>query len=175
MARTWLSLTSVLGYLHRHGLVPLDLKPSNVIVTAGLARLIDLSHARPPGPCPAGFGTREYMPPEQLRGGRVTPASDVYGLGGVLFRAATRRRPFRAPDRATAPNQPADLAPLREASGPPAELVRLITGCLDPHPARRPGLPEVTDLFEELTHRVAPPAAGGQSSPRLEHRQGEPA
>jgi serine/threonine protein kinase len=175
LAELGCQLTSVLGYLHHHGLLHLDLKPSNVIVSAGLARLIDLSHARPPGPCTAGFGTREYMPPEQLRGGQVTPASDVYGLGGVLFRAATRRRPFRAADRDTAPDQPADLAPLREANSPPAELVRLITGCLDPRPARRPDLPELTDLFEELTRRVAPPPAEEQSSPPLEHRQGEPA
>jgi serine/threonine protein kinase len=158
-------LTSALGYLHRHGLLHLDLKPSNVVASAGLARLIDLSHARPPGPCPAGFGTREYMPPEQLRGGEVSTASDVYGLGGVLFRATTRHRPFRAADRDTTPDQPTNLTPLRQSTDLPAELVGIITGCLDPHPARRPSLPEITDLFEELIRRVGPPRPDDQSSP----------
>lgn len=143
-------LASVLGYLHHHGHLHLDLKPSNVVVSAGLARLIDLSHTRPPGPCPAGFGTREYMPPEQLRGGQVSPASDVYGLGAVLFRTATRHRPFESAEREADPHRPARLAQLRRRRSLPPEFVELISSCLDPDPTGRPNLTGATDALDKL-------------------------
>lgn len=89
-----LHLCSALAYMHRQPLLHLDLKPSNVISDNGQAKLIDLSIARAPGRAQPGVGTREYMAPEQVRGGRVDASTDVYGLGGVLFEAATGRRPL---------------------------------------------------------------------------------
>ncbi|WP_114905792.1 protein kinase domain-containing protein [Ornithinimicrobium murale] len=74
----------------------LDLKPSNIVAQAGKATLLDLSLAQAPGPCPAGMGTTEYMAPEQVAGDRVDTPTDVWGLAGVLYRAATGRRPFPA-------------------------------------------------------------------------------
>lgn len=140
-------LASVVGYLHAHHTLHLDLKPSNIVAEAGRARVLDLSHARRPGPCPAGFGTREYMPPEQLTGGHVDTASDVYALGGVLYRAATRRRPFTATARDHAPGLRPPALPLRRRTALPASLIDLITTCLDPHPAARPTLPEILTLL----------------------------
>jgi serine/threonine protein kinase len=92
----WLGvhLCSALSYLHRRPILHLDLKPSNVISDAGQAKLIDLSIARKPGPIKPGIGTAEYMAPEQREGGRVDGFTDVYGLGGVLFEAATGERPL---------------------------------------------------------------------------------
>lgn len=87
-------LASALGYLHHKGWLHLDLKPSNIVAEAGRARLIDLSIARRPGRVRAGTGTFEYLSPEQARGDRVTAASDVWGLGAVLFAALTAGPPF---------------------------------------------------------------------------------
>lgn len=87
-----LHLCSALTYLHRRPLLHLDLKPSNVISDAGQAKLIDLSIARAPGRAKPGIGTAEYMAPEQHNGGRVDTFTDVYGLGAVLFEAATGER-----------------------------------------------------------------------------------
>jgi serine/threonine protein kinase len=91
----WLGihLCSALSYLHRQPLLHLDLKPSNVISDAGQAKLIDLSIARAPGRTKPGIGTLEYMAPEQQAGGHVDAWTDVYGLGGVLYEAATGERP----------------------------------------------------------------------------------
>lgn len=98
------------GYLHRHAILHLDLRPSNIVVGAGQACVLDLSHARSPGRCPREFGTDEYVSPEQLLGGQVTEASDVYGVAGVLYRAATRRRPF---PRGTRNEDPDAIPPFR--------------------------------------------------------------
>ena len=87
-------LCSAMHYLHRQGLLHLDLKPSNIVSDLGLAKVLDLSIARPPGRVRGGAGTRQYMAPEQARGGPVTANADVSGIGAVLFEATTGRRPF---------------------------------------------------------------------------------
>ena len=93
-----LHLASAVRYLHAHGWLHLDLKPSNVISECGRAKLIDMSVARQPGPAHGGVGTLFYMAPEQARGGDLGPAADVWGIGVVMFEAATGEPAFDAPD-----------------------------------------------------------------------------
>ena len=59
-----LQLASALRYLHGHGVLHLDVKPSNVVAEAGRAKLIDLSLARAPGRYRAGLGTWCNLSPE---------------------------------------------------------------------------------------------------------------
>lgn len=151
-------LCSVVGYLHRNGWLHLDLKTSNIIAEAGRARLIDLSHLRRPGPCPPGFGTAQYMAPEQLLGTEVTTATDVYGLGGVLFRMATRHRPFGRKERDADPCRPAALSLLRRRRLP-REFTTVVAGCLEVDPAARPTLPEAAEVFDHAVCAEKQPAS----------------
>ena len=89
-----LQLSSAVGYLHRHGVLHLDLKPSNIVAEAGRAKLIDLSVARAPGRAKAGMGTWRYMAPEQARAATVGRAADVWGVGVVLWSAIWGDTPF---------------------------------------------------------------------------------
>jgi eukaryotic-like serine/threonine-protein kinase len=97
LAHLGIHLASAVGYLHAHDRLHLDLKPSNVIAEAGRAKLIDLSVARPPGPAHGGIGTFYYMAPEQVRGGVLGPPADVWGIGALLFEAATGEPAFDDP------------------------------------------------------------------------------
>jgi serine/threonine protein kinase len=99
IAALGLHLCSAIAYVHRHGVLHLDLKPSNVVGERGQAKLIDFSIARPPGRARRSMGTRVYMAPEQKSGGELTAATDVWGIGGVLYEAATGSRANGEPVR----------------------------------------------------------------------------
>ncbi len=146
-----LHLCSAIGYLHRQGHLHLDLKPSNVICVGGLAKVIDLSLAAPPGWRRRGAGTRGYMAPEQARGGRLDESADVWGIGAVLYDAATGRTPFEAETG----EDYAQLARRAEPVGrhrrlPPA-LATAIDACLAPERRARPGVEELATTLDALT------------------------
>lgn len=141
-----LHVCSAVGYLHRDGILHLDIKPSNVIAEAGRAKLIDLSVARRPGRCPAELGTWCYMPPEQVHGGTVGPPADIWAVGGLLFEAATGDCAFddAADDDLDYPQivRRADPVASRRR-GLPRELTRVIDRALEPDPEARPRLEEI--------------------------------
>ena len=100
-----LQLASALHYLAAEGVVHLDLKPANIIMS-GPPRLIDLSVAvdlEGAAALRSPVGTDSYMAPEQCLPGElgpVGPPADVWGLGATLYRAATGERPFGRATRA---------------------------------------------------------------------------
>lgn len=142
----WLGvhLCRATGYLHRHGILHLDLKPGNIVAEAGRAKVIDLSLARPPGECPPGLGTAAYFSPEQARGEFVTTASDVWGIGAVLYEAATATTPFKAPDDNEAYEQTERRAHSVSAHRRlPRSLAAAVNRCLEPRPDERPSVAEL--------------------------------
>ncbi|HEX5086212.1 MAG TPA: serine/threonine-protein kinase [Nocardioides sp.] len=127
-------LASVLGYLHRHGWVHLDVKPDNVVVQEGRAILIDLGLAARPGRLERGMGTDGYAAPEQDAGGTVSPATDVWGLAATLFECVAGAAPGRDPD----------------LSRVPVRLRPLLAACLQAEPGRRPSLDVLRDRLDSL-------------------------
>jgi serine/threonine-protein kinase len=98
-ARLMLAVAEAVAEAHRHGVVHRDLKPANVLVTPeqqvklldfGIAKLMDENDAGPSGPLPM---TPAYAAPEQILDRELTPATDVYALGVVLFQILTHRLP----------------------------------------------------------------------------------
>ena len=144
-----LQLSSAVGYLHRHGVVHLDLKPSNVVAEAGRAKLIDLSIAQAPGRVKAGTGTWCYMAPEQASGGLVGPPADVWGIGVVLWEAACGDTPF-GDEEIEYPQLELHAPGLRTRRRLPEPLARAVDRCLDPDPATRPALTELRDALAAL-------------------------
>jgi serine/threonine protein kinase len=148
-----LHLCSAMHYLHRQGLLHLDLKPSNIVSNLGIAKVLDLSIARRPGRARRrGIGTRQYMAPEQARGGLLSEATDVWGIGAVLFHAATGRPPFEAEtgQKYQQLERRADL--IRTHRRVPAAFATTVDRCLDPEPSQRPTVGELAELLNRLAH-----------------------
>lgn len=119
------------GFAHRHGVVHRDLKPLNVLVdSTGLATVTDFGIAR------AGIseiteegsvmGTVHYLSPEQAQGYEVSPQSDLYSIGVILYECLTGRVPFDG-DTAVA----VTLQQLREDPVPPSSWNPAVSPALD--------------------------------------------
>jgi serine/threonine protein kinase/tetratricopeptide (TPR) repeat protein len=97
-------------------LVPGAQRTCSVVTDFGLARGIRDGSSITQG---AIVGTVEYMAPEQIRGEELTPATDIYALGVVMYEMATGQRPFTGESKLTIafkhlnhePQPPGDLAP----------------------------------------------------------------
>lgn len=139
-------LCAGLAALHDRGVLHRDLKPANVMLDEdGRVRITDFGLAGIVDQVRAGdirSGTPRYMAPEQLDGREVTPRSDIYALGLVLYEIFTGKPAFQA-DSA---DQLAELhrsgvhsrLSSHVADVDPA-VERIIDRCLAKDPARRPG------------------------------------
>lgn len=152
-----LHVCSALHYLHNEGVLHLDLKPSNIVACGGIGKLIDLSIAAPPGEVAPKIGTPQYMAPEQVRGGLVGPEADVWGIGAVMFEAATGEMPF-GEKRHEYEQVKRPSVPVRTKRRCSRAFAEAIDGCLRTDPSERIRLPELVELLEEVAGE--PPAAG---------------
>jgi serine/threonine protein kinase len=154
VAQLGVHLCSAMHYVHGRGLVHTDLKPANVMGDRGFAKVLDFSLARAPGRGHAGRGTVAYMPPEQARGGLVTGAADVWGIGAVLYAALTGRAPFPTVDGGPRyPQLARDADRVEQHRALPAqfaELAVVVAGCLQADPRARPTVGELADRLDWL-------------------------
>ncbi|WP_344296501.1 serine/threonine-protein kinase, partial [Streptomyces synnematoformans] len=152
-------LARALQAIHAAGLVHRDLKPSNILITIdgprvidfGIARALDSVTAAGDGLTRTGavIGSPGFMSPEQVRGERVTAASDVFCLGTVLAFAATGRMPFGTEDSGAHALMFRIAAEEPELSGIEGESRALIERCLAKEPGARPQVAELVALTEE--------------------------
>lgn len=90
-------LLAGLSVVHGRDLVHCDVKSANVMLGPGPAKLIDFGIATAPHDGLEGdtsIGSLHFMSPEQLQGEALTPASDLFSLGAVLYEALTGRPPY---------------------------------------------------------------------------------
>jgi tetratricopeptide (TPR) repeat protein len=164
------AVAKAVGFLHRRGVLHLDLKPANILLDGprgssvarcvplvsdfGIARILDDSGGTA-ATTYGMLGTPAYMAPEQAgtsgKGVRVNGSADVYALGAILYHALTGRPPFQAPTaletlalvREAAPVPPRQLLPSL-----PRDLETVVMKCLERSPARRYATAD--DLADDL-------------------------
>src|SRR5581483_974113 len=148
-----------LAAVHEVGIVHGDVKPSNVLLSSGGAKLADFGSARIlrsvtlPGAPEAGVEPRftpRYAAPEVLAGAAPSPRSDVYSAGVVALDLLDGAAPGAFPERLDALAQ----------GGPHAGLAGLLRRMLDRDPAARPEAGACLEAFE-----VIAPRTRGRSAP----------
>ncbi|MBI3724589.1 tetratricopeptide repeat protein [bacterium] len=149
-----------LEHAHSQGVVHRDVKPENVIVDAqGAPHLMDFGLARDENASArltatgAVLGTPAYMAPEQASGepGEQGPHTDVYALGGVLYRALAGRPPFQAPSPQALLYQvmfKEPVPPRKIEPGVPPDLETIALRCLSKEKERR--LSSAREVADEL-------------------------
>ncbi|HWH13653.1 MAG TPA: protein kinase, partial [Miltoncostaeaceae bacterium] len=155
-----LQILSALAAAHRRDVIHRDVKPQNVIMADdGTLKVTDFGIARAGADSEmteAGsvIGTAQYLSPEQARGGEVTPSSDCYAVGIVLYEMLTGRVPFDA-ERPVAVamkqiNEPPVPPSVYEPSVP-AELEGVVLKALAKRPSERY---RTADEFSAALHDV---------------------
>ena len=94
------------------------------------------------------------MAPEQITGGYLSPATDVWGVGAVLWEATTGEEPFNADDEDDEePNYEQlerRIVPIRSYRRVPAPFANLVENCLEPDPTLRPTVEELREGLTKL-------------------------
>ena len=152
-------------YAHRHLVIHCDLKPGNILVNSeGIPKLLDfgtamlLSAEAGENLTAPRLMTVRYASPEQLRGGRVSTASDIYSLGVILYELLAGVHPFAGP--AETLDTPERHAPKPSTVAATRSLSRQLSGDLDgivgkameTEPAKRYGSAE--QLREDLARHL---------------------
>jgi eukaryotic-like serine/threonine-protein kinase len=162
-ARLLIPICEGIAHAHQQGVLHRDLKPSNILIDEqgrpfvcdfGLAKRIDLPDDSGLTPTGAVLGTPSYMAPEQAasRWGEISKATDVYGLGAILYQMLTGRPPFQGASPLDTillvlEQDPVPPRVLNPRVAPELEMVAL--KCLQKDPSLRYG--SANDLARDLS------------------------
>ncbi|MFI6128133.1 serine/threonine-protein kinase [Micromonospora sp. NPDC051141] len=165
-------VASALATAHARGVVHRDVTPGNVMLTGTGVKVVDfgisaLVGESDKGPDGALLGTPAYLAPERLDNGHVSPATDIYAVGLLLYRMLTGRLPWQASTttemlRAHMYHDPDPMPPV---PGLPGQVAELVQRCLAKRPEDRPPTAEVARTLAEAVGiaSIVPvsPAFGG--------------
>jgi len=177
-ARLMDQVSGALAAAHRQGVVHRDVKPSNILLDDegnayladfGIAKDLSAPEMTEPG---AVKGSLPYLSPEQIRGGTITPRTDVYALGIVLYEVLVGEHPFEdVPDLAVYERQLREPLPSAHSRRPdlPPDVDHVIATATAKDPDLR--FPDATAMGAAIRNALSPsPMSVAVSAPALEAR-----
>jgi hypothetical protein len=165
-------LCRALAEAHSQHVIHRDVKPANILLGAdgrvkvgdfGVARLADGSSH---GAAATAIGTPRYMSPEQASGARISAASDVYGVGVVLYEMLTGRPPFLGDSAVEVAVRHLNDPPPPLPAGVPPELEAVVRRALAKDPDDRfPDGAAMADALAAMPARALRSGAGALAAP----------
>ncbi|MFB9361603.1 serine/threonine-protein kinase [Actinoplanes nipponensis] len=157
-------VSAALAAAHARGIVHRDVTPANVMLTSAGAKVVDFGISALIGendidPDGSLLGTPAYLAPERLEGGQVSPATDVYAVGLLIYRTLIGQLPWDVGTTTALlrAHQYTEPDPLPAVEGLPPAVSALIARCLEKRPADRPSSAELAHVLGTVTAGV--PAA----------------
>ncbi|MFC7531284.1 serine/threonine-protein kinase [Actinoplanes sp. GCM10030250] len=147
-------VAAALAAAHSRGIVHRDVTPANVMLTAGGAKVVDFGISALIGENDTDddgslLGTPAYLAPERLDGGQVSPATDVYATGLLIYRMLIGQLPWDVGTTTALlrAHQYVEPEPLPPVEGLPPAVDALIRRCLEKRPQDRPSSAETAHLL----------------------------
>jgi serine/threonine-protein kinase len=159
-------VSAALAAAHSRGIVHRDVTPANVMLTPAGAKVVDFGISALIGendidPDGSLLGTPAYLAPERLEGGQVSPATDVYAVGLLIYRTLIGQLPWDVGTTTALlrAHQYTEPEPLPHVEGLPAAVSALIARCLEKRPDDRPSSAELAHVLAGVA--AATPAGRG--------------
>lgn len=161
-----LQASDAVAAAHQAGIIHRDLKPSNILITQSadqpaVVKVLDFGIAKffagndddesAPAQANTVIGTPRYMSPEQHNGSELTPATDVYSLGVILYEMLTGMVPFSGATPAEIAQKHANIpphSPREVVAAIPEDVERIVLHALEKQPSDRP--PNAAEFRREL-------------------------
>ena len=165
VSRIAIDISRGLKHAHDCGVIHRDLKPANLLLSNddqikltdfGIAKLFGYTQMTAQG---GVLGTADYMAPEQAEGSPVTPRSDLYSLGSVMYALLSGRPPFRGKSMGEVLHmlKYAEPTPVRNYSpDAPRALEKIIAQLLDKDPQKRiPTALALSNVLQATEHALS--------------------
>jgi hypothetical protein len=147
-------VSAALAAAHARGIVHRDVTPANVMLTPSGAKVVDFGISALIGendidPDGSLLGTPAYLAPERLEGGQVSPATDVYAVGLLIYRTLIGQLPWDVGTTTALlrAHQYTEPEPLPHVEGLPPAVEALIARCLEKRPDDRPSSAELARVL----------------------------
>jgi serine/threonine protein kinase len=160
-------VAAALAGAHARGIVHRDVTPANVMLTPTGAKVVDFGISALIGendidPDGSLLGTPAYLAPERLEGGQVSPATDVYAVGLLIYRTLIGQLPWDVGTTTALlrAHQYIEPDPLPPVEGLPPSVAALVGRCLEKRPADRPSSAELAHVLAGISAGAPAPARG---------------
>ena len=160
-------VAAALAGAHARGIVHRDVTPANVMLTPTGAKVVDFGISALIGendidPDGSLLGTPAYLAPERLEGGQVSPATDVYAVGLLIYRTLIGQLPWDVGTTTALlrAHQYVEPDPLPPVEGLPPSVAALVGRCLEKRPSDRPSSAELAHVLAGISANAPAPGRG---------------
>ena len=179
--KSMMPIADALGFAHKYGIIHRNINPSYIYINEvgdysigdfGIAQLMELEETKEMTGTVVGIGTPEYMSPEQGKGIKIDPRTDIYSFGIILYEMITGHKPFEGSSPMEVVIKQVTLQPISPkvyTPDLPENVTQIILKCLAKEPSSRYLTMKelMTDMDRELQSYLSNSISGNKKTRSL--------